>query len=107
MKKKQSLSTPSELWANLKPWQRKFLRIQGDIVYSFVVFIDSLYRVDLWLFPPGMFYATYVLTIKSFPDHPIKTIAVLSTSFMFAALSLLLIRPRKIKWKKVAHWVKY
>lgn len=89
-----------EIWSQLKPWQRKWLRIQGEVVYVFMVFIGLLYRVDLWLFPPAAFFATYNLAIQNFPDHPIKMIAVLSTAFMCAALVLMIIRPRNINWIK-------
>lgn len=90
-------------------WKQIHPLIQIYIALRVFVAVDlprHIYRVDLWLFPPGMFYATYILATKNFPEHPIKMIAVLSTAFMFGALSLLLIRPRKLKWKKIAHWVK-
>jgi hypothetical protein len=54
-----------------------------------------LYRVDLWLFPPLAFYSVYLLTTRDFPEHPIKMVAVLATSFMAATLTLFLIRPPK------------
>lgn len=90
-----------EIWSQLKPWQRKWLRYQGEVVYLLVTIANVVLRVDLWLFPPTAFFAAYNLAIQNFPDHPIKMIAVLSTAFMFAVLVLMIIRPRR-----TIHWVK-
>lgn len=68
--------------------------------------LKLLYRVDLWLFPPLAFLSTFLATSKYFPSHQIKLFAVLSTAFMFSTLTLFLLRPRKWKWKRIAHWVK-
>lgn len=66
--------------------------------------LNGLYRVDLWLFPPLVFYSTYLLTSNNFPPHPIKIFAILSTAFMFATLTLFLLRPRKLV--RIFRWVK-
>lgn len=101
---KDPLKTIHEIWPHLKPWQRKWLRIQGEVIYGFMIFINILYRMDLWLFPPLAFFSAYIITSKYFPPHPIKIFAVLSTAFMFSTLNLFLLRPRK--WKRIVHWVK-
>jgi hypothetical protein len=79
------------------------LRLFLAIIYPSIekIALQVLHRVDLWLFPPAAFFAAYNLAIRNFPDHPIKMIAVLSTAFMCAALVLMIIRPRNIKWIKV------
>lgn len=100
MNKNDQLKAIHELWGHLNPWQRKWLRIQGEVVYLFVISMKVLHRVDLWLFPPAAFYGAYNLAAQQFPPHPMKLIAVLSTAFMFSAFVLLVIRPvrRKIHW---------
>ena len=103
-KQQNQLKTISDLWPHLTPWQRKWLRIQGEVIYVAVRLMKFFYRVDLWLFPPLAFISTYLVTSKYFPAHPIKIFAVLSTAFMFLTLTLFLIRPRK--WKRTAHWIK-
>lgn len=93
-----------EQWKYMKPWQRKFLRAQGEIIYFLIRSIDLMYRTDLWLFPPLAFFSAYLAANNNFPDHPIKIFAVLACSFMFATLTLFLIRPRR--WRRSAHWLK-
>jgi hypothetical protein len=67
-------------------------------------FLTLLRRADLWLFPPSAFISAYITTTKFFPPHPIKIIAVLATAFMFATLTLFLIRPARrkqtVRWSK-------
>ena len=104
MKKNDQLKTMHELWGRLKPWQRKWLRIQGEVVYGYVLFMKLLVRIDLWFFPPLAFFASYNLAVQNFPEHPARMIAVLCTSFMCAALTLLLIRPAR---RTRAHWIKH
>lgn len=103
MTNKDPLKAISELWPHLKPWQRKWLRLQGEVIYVFVIFLHFIYRVDLWLFPPLAFISTYIVTTKYFPEHPVKLYAVLSTAFMFSTLTLFLIRPPK---RRQYHWIK-
>lgn len=95
----ENLEKLLEVWSQLKPWQRKWLRIQGEVVYIVISFVNTIYRVDLWLFPPAAFFAAYNLASQHFPYHPVKMIAVLSTASMLAALVLLILRPRRRR-----HW---
>jgi hypothetical protein len=80
------------------------LRARHKIRNSFLAAINWLSYCELFVFPPLAFYSTYLLTSNNFPPHPIKIFAVLSTAFMFATLTLFLLRPRK--WRRIAHWVK-
>lgn len=101
---KIQLKAIHDLWPHLKPWQRKWLRIQCEVIYGIVKIIDLIYRVDLWLLPPLAFYSTYITAQRNFPAHPISEMAVLSTAFMAMTLTLFLIRPRK--WLRIVRWVK-
>lgn len=103
MTKKDPLKTLHEIWSQLTPQQRKWLRIQGEVFYTVAIITNFLSRIDLWLFPPLAFITTYFATTNQFPAHPIKMYVVLSCAFMFATLTLFLIRPKR---RKVFHWVK-
>lgn len=97
----EDLEKLRKVWSQLNPVQRKWLRIQGEAVYYFVLITNFIYRIDLWFFPPAAFFSSYNIAIQNYPDHPIKMIAVLSTAFMCAAFTLLVIRP-----KRKPHWVR-
>ncbi|MEW6403377.1 MAG: hypothetical protein AB1649_16395, partial [Chloroflexota bacterium] len=64
--------------------------------------LTTLYRLDLWLFPPLAFLGTFKATLRLIPTHPIAFYAIMATSFMAATLTLFLIRPPK---KVTAHWI--
>jgi hypothetical protein len=87
-----------QIYINLRIFFSIKLPRAGEIILNF------LNRVDLWLFPPLAFYSTYLVTTRYFPDHLIKFIAIMATSFMAATLTLFLIRPPK---RRPVHWVKY
>lgn len=80
---------------------RLFIAVQLPQISESIV--KHLRRIDLWLFPPLAFISTYFATTNHFPQHPIKIIVVLSCAFMFATLTLFLIRPKR---RKNFHWVK-
>lgn len=104
MTKREPPKTLHEIWSQLTPLQRKWLRIQGEVFYAIAITASYLNRIDLWLFPPLMFTAVYITAHNNMPSHPIKTIAVLSCAFMFTTLTLFLIRPKRRKVE--VHWVK-
>lgn len=80
---------------------RLFIAIQ--LSHLAQITLKYLSRIDLWLFPPLAFISTYITTNNHFPTHPMKIHAVLSCAFMFATLTLLLIRPKQ---RKQVHWVR-
>jgi hypothetical protein len=100
--KRQTLPPP-----NPNDWDQLPIDVQIYIAWRIFVTADLprliestlsfLNRVDLWLFPPSVFYSVYLTTMKNFPPHPIKIFAVLATAFMSATLTLFLIRPTKHK----------
>lgn len=56
--------------------------------------LNVLRRVDLWLFPPLAFVSSYKAISQIIPaQHPMAFNAVMTTSFMCATLTLLLLRP--------------
>jgi hypothetical protein len=84
-----------EIWPYLTPWQRKWLRMQGEVGYAITRVDKWLSRADLWLFPPLAFFAVYRLMSRSIPPHPLAPLAMIGTSFNAATLTLLLIRPSR------------
>ncbi len=83
------------LWRRLAPWQRRWLRLQGDYAYMLTKFERVLRRIDLWLLPPLAFYAVYRLMAHAVPAHPMADIVVAATAVNAAALTVLIIRPSK------------
>lgn len=81
---------------------RLFIAVQ--LSHLAQITVNFLSRIDLWLFPPLAFISTYFATTNHFPSHPIKIYVVLSCAFMFATLTLFLIRPKRRKLQ--VHWVK-
>ena len=94
---------------NLDDWEKlpffiQFL-IAGKICYHAILprVLNFLYRVDLWLFPPLVFYSAFKSSTYLIPAaHTMALMAVLSISFMATTLSLFLLRPPK---RLHAHWV--
>ena len=82
------------------------LHARHKIRNSFLAAINWLYYFELFIFPPLAFLADYFWMKRIFPIHPISELAILSTAFMAMTLTLFLLRPRKWKWKRTAHWVK-
>jgi hypothetical protein len=88
-----------------KEW--KSLSLQTRIRIVWIIFSDATLkqieyqllkwskRVDLWLFPPVGFWASYGAISKIIPaEHPMAFYAKMATSFMFATLTLFLLRPK-------------
>jgi hypothetical protein len=99
--KRQKIQKP-----NLDEWQRLPFEIKAYIVFRLFIAVDLpriLHRVDLWLFPPAIFFSAYLASNNNFPPHPIKMLAVLSTAFMAATLALFLLRPAR---RLQVHWVR-
>ena len=82
-----------KIWPYLTPWQRKWLRIQGEVAYGITTVNRWLSRADLWLFPPLAFFAVYRVMSRFIPPHPLAPLAIIGTSFNAATLTLLVIRP--------------
>ncbi len=102
MKNQGPLKGLHELWPWLMPWQRKWLRLQGEAAYYFMLGIDWLYYRELYIFPPLAFIADYIWMKTIFPDHPMTQFAILATAFMSATLTLFILRPPK---RKRIHWI--
>lgn len=71
-------------------WRARLHRIRQ-------ITLNILHRIDLWLFPPLGFYACYNAISLLFPtNHPMTSIAIPGTAFMFTTLAILLLRrPKK------------
>lgn len=104
MTKKNPQKTLYEIWSTLPLWKRKLFRYIGEIFNLLDIITNFLSRVDLWLFPPLMFTAVYITAHNNMPTHPMKIHAVLACAFMFATLTLFLIRPKRRRVN--VHWVK-
>jgi hypothetical protein len=107
---------------NLKPdplnhevW--KTLAISTKVKIVWIVFTDTTWkrieykilkwckRIDLWLFPPAGFWACYNSISNIIPaGHPMAFNATMATSFMFATLTLFMLRP-KARGRIQVHWV--
>lgn len=97
---------------NPEIWKRTPLYIRIKIawlIYKSVTWLRwrerilrLLVRVDLWFFPPLMFYGAYLISSRYLPIHPIRLIAINANAFMAASLSLFLLRPAT-RYK--AHWI--
>ena len=93
MKHQKERDALLRLWQHLTPWQRRWLRIQGDAGYAVSRLHRVLVRTDLWLFPPVAFLATYRAMSRLAPPHPMAELGILTASVNAATLVLLLIRP--------------
>lgn len=67
-------------------------------------FEKKIRKIDLWIIPPIAFFGCYLNIEKIFPkNHPMSTISIMGTSFMFATLTMMIVRPKK---KNNLHWIK-
>lgn len=97
-----------------KEW--KSLPISTKLLISWIVFRSShlkrykkslekgIKKIDLWILPPIAFLGCYLNIEKLFPkDHPMSTLSIIGTSFMFATLITMIIRPKE---ENKFHWIK-
>jgi hypothetical protein len=95
MKRQNEQDALYEIWPYLTPWQRKWLRTQGEVGYGITLVNRWLSRADLWLFPPLAFFSVYRVMSRFIPPHPLAPLAIIGTSFNAATLTLLVIRPSR------------
>jgi hypothetical protein len=100
--KSRKIRPPSE-----NEWEKLPIDVQIyiDIVIFLVVDLPKLlWRVDLWLFPPAIFYLTFTLSKENVPaDHPMAIWAILAISFMATTLTLFMLRRPKSAFNMIGN----
>lgn len=79
------------------------LRARWMVWDAFKPIINWVYVRELYIFPPLAFASNYFAQQHYFPDHPIRQMGLLASSFMSATLTLLILRPPKKRFP--GHWV--